>query len=45
MRWAGHVEHMDNMINAHRILVVKLEGRRLLGRQRSRWVDNIRINL
>jgi hypothetical protein len=31
--------------NAYRILVVKPEGKRLLGRPRRRWVDNIKIDL
>jgi hypothetical protein len=31
-------------INAYRILVGKPEGKRQLGRLRSRWVDNIKIN-
>jgi hypothetical protein len=31
--------------NAYRILVGKPEGKRPLGRQRSRWVDNIKIDL
>jgi hypothetical protein len=30
---------------AHRILVVKPEGKGLLGRPRCRWVDNIKIYL
>jgi hypothetical protein len=30
---------------AHRILVGKPEGKRLLGRPRCRWVDNIKMNL
>jgi len=29
----------------YRVLVVKLEGRRQLGRHRRRWVDNIRMDL
>ena len=29
----------------YRILVGKREGRRLLGRPRCRWVDNIRMDL
>jgi len=29
----------------YRVLVGKPEGRRLLGRPRSRWVDNIRMDL
>jgi hypothetical protein len=31
--------------NAYRILVGKPEGKRPLGRQRCRWVDNIKIDL
>jgi hypothetical protein len=31
--------------NAYRILVGKPEGNRPLGRQRRRWVDNIKMNL
>jgi hypothetical protein len=31
--------------NAYRILVGKPEGKRPLGRQRRRWVDNIKIDL
>jgi hypothetical protein len=31
--------------NAHRILVGKLEGKRPLGRQRRRWLDNIKMDL
>jgi hypothetical protein len=30
--------------NAYRILVGKPEGKRLLGRSRRRWVDNIKMN-
>jgi hypothetical protein len=31
--------------NAYRILVVKPEGKRSLGRLRRRWVDNIKMDL
>jgi hypothetical protein len=31
--------------NAYRLLVVKPEGKRPLGRPRYRWVDNITIDL
>jgi hypothetical protein len=31
--------------NAYRILVGKPEGQRPLGRQRHRWVDNIKMDL
>jgi hypothetical protein len=45
MRWADHVARMGEKKNAYRLLVGKAEGRRLLGRPRRRWVDNIRIDL
>jgi hypothetical protein len=31
--------------NAYRLLVEKPEGKRPLGRPRSRWVDNIKMDL
>jgi hypothetical protein len=31
--------------NAYRLLVGKPEGKRPLGRRRSKWVDNIKIHL
>jgi hypothetical protein len=45
MRWAGHGARMGETRNAYRILVGKQEGKRPLGRQRRRWVDNIEIDL
>jgi hypothetical protein len=45
MRWTGHVARMGKNRNAYRLLVGKLKGRRLLGRQRRRWLDNIRMDL
>jgi hypothetical protein len=33
---------MEEKRNAYRILVGKPEGKRPLGRPRSRWVDNIK---
>jgi hypothetical protein len=39
MRSAGYVSHMGEMRNACRILAVKSERKRLLGRPRHRWVD------
>jgi hypothetical protein len=41
MRLAGHVARMGEKRNTYRLLV----GKRLLGRQRRRWVDNIRMDL
>jgi hypothetical protein len=45
MRWVGHFERMGEKRNAYRLLEVKPEGKRPLGRPRRRWVDNIRIDL
>jgi hypothetical protein len=45
MRWAGHVARMGEQKTAYRLLVGKAEGKRLLGRPRCRWVDNIKIDL
>jgi hypothetical protein len=36
---------MGEKRNAYRLLVGKPEGKRLLGRPRRRWVDNIRMYL
>jgi hypothetical protein len=40
MRWAGHVAHVREMDNVHRILIGKPEEKRPLGRSRGRWEDN-----
>jgi hypothetical protein len=45
MRWAGNVVRMGEKMNAYRLLVRKPEGKRPLGRQRRRWVDNIRMDI
>jgi hypothetical protein len=45
MRWATHVARMGEKRNAYRLLVGKPEGKRPLGRPRSRWADNIRMDL
>jgi hypothetical protein len=36
---------MGEKRNVYRLLVGKQEGRRLLGRPRGTWVDNIRMDL
>jgi hypothetical protein len=43
MRWAGHVALMGEKRDVYRFLVEKPKGKRPLGRQRRKWVDNIRI--
>jgi hypothetical protein len=45
MRWAGHVARMGEKRNMYRLLVGKPEGKRPLGRPRSRWIDNIKMDL
>jgi hypothetical protein len=37
MRWAGHVARMGEGIGVYRVLVEKPEGKRQLGRPKSRW--------
>jgi hypothetical protein len=45
MRWAGRVTQMVEKRNAYRIFVGKPDGMRPLGKQRHRWVDNIKMDL
>ena len=45
MKWAGHVARMDERMGEYRVLVGKPEGKRLLGRPRRRWEDNIKMDL
>jgi hypothetical protein len=44
-RWTGYVACMVEGRGVYRVLVGKPEGRRLLGRLRRRWEDNIRMDL
>jgi hypothetical protein len=44
MRWVGHVACVVE-INIYNILIGKPEGKRPLGRSRSRWKDNVRMDL
>jgi hypothetical protein len=45
MRRVGHLAHMGENRNAWKVLVGKPKGKRLLGRPRRRWEDNIKMNL
>jgi hypothetical protein len=45
IRWTGNVARMGAKMNAYRILVGTLEGKRPLGRHRHRWEDNIKMEL
>jgi len=44
-RWEEHVVRVGERRRLYRILVGKLEGKRLLGRPRRRWEDNIKMDL
>jgi hypothetical protein len=41
MRWAGNVARMGERRGVNRVLVGKPKGKRLLGRPRRGWEDNI----
>jgi hypothetical protein len=45
IRWARNGARMGAKKNAYRILVGKPEGKKMLGRPRRRWEDNIKIYL
>jgi hypothetical protein len=45
LRWTRHVARMGERRGAYRGLVGKPEGRRSLRRPRSRWEDNIKMDL
>jgi hypothetical protein len=44
MRWTGLVARLEERRGVYRVLLVKLEGKRLLGRPRRRC-DDIRMDL
>jgi hypothetical protein len=45
MRWTGPVACMGEGRGLYRVLLVKPEGKRPNGKPRSRWEDNIKMNL
>ncbi|KAJ4439423.1 hypothetical protein ANN_07547 [Periplaneta americana] len=45
LRWAGFVASMGESRNEYRVLVGRPEGKRPLGRPKSRWEDNIEMDL
>jgi hypothetical protein len=45
MRRVGHVARMGEKRKVYRLLVGNTEGKRLLGRPRCRWIDNINMDL
>jgi hypothetical protein len=42
IRWTGHVACIEKKLSAHKMFVVKPEGKRLLVRSRHVWEDNIK---
>jgi hypothetical protein len=45
MRWARHVACMGEGRGVYRVLIGRLKGKRLVGRPRCRWEDNIELDL
>ena len=45
MKWFGHVGRMNNIRWAKRIITANFEGKRPRGKPRTRWFDNIQVNL
>ena len=45
MRWAGHVARKGERRGVYRVMVGKPEGKRLLGRPRGRWKNNVKMRL
>jgi hypothetical protein len=43
MRWEEHVARMGKMRNMYKMLVGEPEGKRVLGRPRRRWEDDIKM--
>jgi hypothetical protein len=44
MMWVGYVASMKEGRGVYRVLVGRSEGKRPLGRPRSRWEDNIKLD-
>jgi hypothetical protein len=45
IRWAGYVACMGEGRGVYRVLVGRPEGKRLSGRPRRKWEDNIKMDL
>jgi len=45
MRWERHVARMGESRRIYRLVVGKPQGKRPLGRPRSRWEDTIKMDL
>ena len=45
LRWFGHVERMNDYRMARRVLMAKVSGGRVRGRQRLGWIDGVKVAL
>jgi hypothetical protein len=45
MMWVGHEAQMGEKRNVYRLFVGKPERKRMLGRPRCRWIDNIKMDI
>jgi hypothetical protein len=45
MRWEVHVARMGEWRGVYRVLVVRPESKRPLGRPRSKWEDDVKMGL
>jgi hypothetical protein len=45
LRWAGQVAHMTDDRTVYRVMVGNLQGKRPVGRPRTRWADNVKKDL
>jgi hypothetical protein len=45
MEWAGHVSKIGKERSMYRVLVVKYDGKRSMGRPRCRWEYHIKMDL
>jgi hypothetical protein len=45
MRWVGYEERIRTSKGVYRVLVGRLDGKRPLERPKTRWEDNIKIDL
>jgi hypothetical protein len=45
MRWVGHVARKGEGRSLYRVLIGRLEGKSLLVRPRSRWKNNIKMDI
>jgi hypothetical protein len=45
MSWKGYVARIGKMRNEYKMLILKREGKKPIGRSWRGWVDNIRMDL